>query len=105
LAGGAGLAITTADKDLPRGKVGADYSGQLTASGASGAVTWSVSTGALPDGLQLTPGDGTINGKPTKADSFTFTAQVRDHSNKPVTKQFTIVVENGTAGGPKQDGS
>lgn len=96
--GTAGLAITA--KDLPNGKIGSDYSGQLNASGASGELNWSVSEGALPDGLQLTASGaqaGAITGKPTKSGTFTFTVQANDQNNKPVTQRLSIVIEDATA--------
>jgi hypothetical protein len=49
----------------------------ITATGATGAITWSVSSGALPSGLTLTPVAGapmaTISGNCNAAGTFSFT--------------------------------
>ena len=47
------LVISTAS--LPDGIVGVAYSQALTATGGSGGNTWTVASGALPDGLTLSP--------------------------------------------------
>ena len=53
--------------ELPEGQVNVPYDQTLTATGTSGAVSWSVSAGTLPAGLDLASGSGVISGKPTKA--------------------------------------
>ncbi len=76
---------------LPKGQVNAAYKQNLQASGTVGQLTWSV-TGNLPDGLQLTdPADGTISGTPKQANTFTFTASVKD-ANSTQSQQVTIVI-------------
>ena len=40
--------------------------------------SWSLTSGSLPPGLSLDPASGTISGKPTKAGTYNFTAQVAD---------------------------
>lgn len=86
-----GLTITTGG--APVGTVGTAYSLALTATSAG---TWSVTAGALPDGLSLNPSTGAIGGTPTKAGTFTFTAQVSNGS-KSSSKQFQIVVREALA--------
>jgi hypothetical protein len=60
------------------GTVGAYYSASLTIS--QGIPSWSISAGALPSGLTLSPATGTsaaasITGTPTTAGTFSFTVQ------------------------------
>jgi hypothetical protein len=71
-------AITT-DSKLADGKVGVSYLAQLEGTGVTVGSTWSLKTGGLPPGLQLTP-NGLINGLPTNAGAFTFVAALSDAS-------------------------
>lgn len=82
------LAITTST--LPSGTVGETYSARLT-SDSTRLVSWSLSSGTLPDGLTLYSSDGGILGIPTKSGTFTFTIQARD-SYASATKSFTITI-------------
>ncbi|WP_029137113.1 beta strand repeat-containing protein [Nakamurella lactea] len=84
--------LTVTTTDLPDGTVGAGYRAAVTATGAAdGIYHWSVTGGALPDGLQLSD-DGVISGIPTKPGTFTFTVSVND----PATAELTIVVRPAT---------
>ena len=60
------IAITTTSP-LPSGQVSINYSDTLTATGGNGQYTWSVSAGALPNGLSLTASTGALGGLPTAA--------------------------------------
>ncbi len=56
---------TTGSTTLPDATVGVPYGPTtLQAEGGKAPVSWSISSGALPDGLTLTS-DGTISGTPT----------------------------------------
>lgn len=57
---------------LPPGDVGGPYTAQLTATGGTGTYSWSVITGALPDGLTLSAA-GVVSGTPTALGSASFT--------------------------------
>ncbi|MGD2122562.1 MAG: Ig domain-containing protein [Gemmatimonadota bacterium] len=59
---------------LPVAWVGEAFSQTLSASGGDGAPSWSLSSGALPDGITLS-GAGVLGGTPTTGGSFTFTVQ------------------------------
>jgi putative Ig domain-containing protein len=71
-----GLAVSS----LPvhNGEVGVGYLAvNFQATGGTGPYTWSVSAGALPQGLTLSAG-GVLTGNNTTAGKFNFTAQVTD---------------------------
>jgi hypothetical protein len=72
---------------------GSPYSYFLTAVGASGAVTWSVSSccGTLPPGLNLNSSTGEIRGTPTAAGSYNFTVNAQD-STGTVGRQLRMYV-------------
>jgi hypothetical protein len=86
--------VIDSDTSLPGALVGQDYSVPLEAHGGSGTLAWSVSAGALPDGLFLSPG-GVVVGNPTTGGDFTFTAFVSDSETPPKTqvKVFTVHVD------------
>lgn len=81
------LAIT--GDQLPVGNVGAAYGHQLGTSGGT-AQTWSLTAGALPEGMQLTAA-GAIVGTPGKAVAAQFTVEARDGDRKAA-KQLTLKV-------------
>jgi hypothetical protein len=57
------LVITTSS--LPDGVVGTPYTQTLSYTGGTGAVTWTITSGALPGGLTLAGASGVISGQPT----------------------------------------
>jgi large repetitive protein len=79
---------------LPEGEVGAAYSQTLNAAGGSGPYTWSVSDGALPDGLAVGAADGVISGKPEKRGTFLVTIQLKDSQGNPDSKSYYITIKD-----------
>src|SRR5262249_11780933 len=71
-------ALTITTQSLPNGRVNIDYSASVSGAGGATPFTWSISVGALPDGLSIDAGTGAIAGSPSRAASFTFTVQLRD---------------------------
>ena len=83
---------------LPTGKVGVNYNATMTATGQT-PITWSVSSGSLPDGVTLNATTGAITGKPTVSNNFTFTIKATN-VNGDATKTFTVgVLSSGGGGG------
>lgn len=87
-------APTVTSTSLPGGSVGNAYSAALAASGGSSPYTWSISSGTLPDGLELTATTGIISGTPTKAGTSSFTVQATDTNSATGTKGLSIAVAN-----------
>ncbi len=83
--------ITVGPVTLPAGTVGTAYSQQLTASGGTGAYSFTVLSGALPAGLTLSSG-GLLSGTPTTLGSTTVTIQATDGSGCPGVIAYTIVI-------------
>ena len=72
------------------GVTGVAYTQALSATGANGAVAYSVGAGALPDGLSIS---GTqIVGTPTKQGAFTFTLHAVDAGGGFGDQQYTVQV-------------
>lgn len=82
--------ITTTS--LPNGTAGMAYNQTLVAAGGTGSLTWSISAGALPNGLSLSSSTGAITGTPTGAGASNFTVQVKDSANLTATHALSITV-------------
>ncbi len=88
---------TTIDGTIPEtGIVKASYTGTLKVSGGTSAYTWTISKGALPDGLKINASTGKITGKPTKAGTFSFTVKVTDKNGVAATKTFKVKITQTT---------
>jgi large repetitive protein len=76
----------------PEGMVGVPYSCPLGARHGVGPYTWTLTGGALPEGLELTA-DGKIVGTPSKAVADqSFEVTVTDPSGK-ATKSFRMTID------------
>jgi hypothetical protein len=84
------LAVNTIN--LPDGLEARTYYGRVQATGGVQPYTWSLFSGALPDGLTLDPNDGLITGDPTVPGDFTFTPQVTDDLGATGTAEFTVTI-------------
>jgi hypothetical protein len=87
----AGALQITTPPSLPDATAGSSYRQSLAASGASGAVVWSMVSGALPDGLTLDP-TGAISGSATQAGPFQITVQAADVTGQRTQQQFALTV-------------
>jgi len=82
----------TAAGPLLSGTAGTAYSTSLTQSGALGAPSYAVTAGALPPGLTLSAGSGTISGTPTATGTFNFTVTVSDASGCSGAQSYSILI-------------
>ena len=84
------LTVTT-PSPLASGVVGVLYSTQLTYEGG-GAITWSLTAGALPAGMTLSP-TGLLAGTPTTVGATAFTVFIKDaNTSRSDTKQLALEI-------------
>jgi hypothetical protein len=83
------LKITTAQ--LPAGTLANPYTSTLTATGGTPPYTWSLSSGALPNGLTMNSA-GNISGSPMVAGASPFTAVVKDSTGASASANLSINV-------------
>jgi Putative Ig domain len=84
------LVITNQGSTLASGTRGSAYAASLFADGGVRPYTWAIVAGQLPPGLNLS--GNRIQGTPTAAGTFTFTARVRDSGGQEASRQFSITV-------------
>jgi hypothetical protein len=89
------LTITTA-ATLPSGAVGNSYFQALSGFGGAPPYTFTVVSGTLPGGVNLTPG-GVIRGTPASSGTFNFTIQVKDSNASTASRAFSLTVVSGLA--------
>jgi hypothetical protein len=85
-----GLTIVQRQSSLGAIAVNAPYSLQLTANGG-GSLTWSVTSGALPTGINLNASSGLLSGTPTAKGDFSFKIQVTD-GNRTDAQTYAVSV-------------
>jgi hypothetical protein len=85
--------VVTTGYNLPYGNVNVVYGQTLTATGGTGALTWSLAAGTyLPPGLSLNPSTGVIGGTPLGAGLFFFNVIVRDSAAHSAVGNFSMSV-------------
>ncbi len=91
--GGSTSNPTITTSTLPGGVVASAYSQTLAATGGTGPYAWTISGGALPNGITLNNA-GVLSGTPSGTGTANFTVQVSDSSLpvKMATKALSIVV-------------
>ena len=83
--------ITLNPPTLPNGIFGKVYSQQLSQTGGTAPVTFSQISGTLPTGVTLS-NSGLLSGTPTATGTFNFTLQVRDATNCPGTRAYSVTI-------------
>ena len=80
---------------LPGAIVGLSYSATLAATGGIPPYSWSLTSGALPNGLFLNPTAGTISGTPAlnAQGSYAFTVRAADSVGLVSTLPFQLLVD------------
>ncbi len=81
--------ITVLPPVLPDGTLGVAYSQTLTGSGGVPSYTFTVTSGALPDGLTLSTA-GLLSGPPTAVGTFTFTVTATDADGCSGSQAYTV---------------
>jgi hypothetical protein len=83
--------VTVVTATLPDGTNGTPYSQSLVATGGTPGYTWTVVSGALPTGLNLSLG-GLISGTPTVVNTFNFSVRATDSVGASGTAVLAITV-------------
>ena len=87
------LVITNQSDALSPGTVGEFYCcGNLFADGGVPDSAWTLVSGELPPGLELSESPGRITGTPTTAGTFTFTVRVTDSRDAFAERTFSITI-------------
>jgi hypothetical protein len=89
--------ITTTS--VPPATVDVAYSAILAAAGGAAPYTWSIFSGALPDGLTLDPATGAVSGVPTVAGTANVAVEVHDDNGATHVADLSIVVGPNTSNG------
>lgn len=85
--------ITLNPVSLPTGMAFTFYSQQLSQSGGTAPIAWSVSAGALPGGLTLNASTGLLSGTPTASGMFNFTIQATDANACTGTRVYGLTID------------
>ncbi|WP_171904860.1 putative Ig domain-containing protein [Hoeflea olei] len=93
-AGPATFVFDPAGGALPEAMDGEDYSAQITATGGTGMLIYSLASGAMPAGLVLNVSTGELTGPIAEGaeGSYTFTIQVMDGNGSTGTATYSLVV-------------
>jgi uncharacterized repeat protein (TIGR01451 family) len=83
--------VTLSPATLAPATAGSAYSQTLTASGGQGPYTFTVTAGALPAGVTLSPG-GALAGTPGATGTFSFTVRATDPTGCTGTRDYTLQV-------------
>ncbi len=80
------------------------YSAALSVAGGQPPYQWSIASGSLPAGLQLTASNGTLSGAAIHFGTFNFSVQVTDAALNTARQNLSVVVSTqGSCGPPAYD--
>lgn len=91
----AGPGRITLDVEAPSGALRRPYHLDLSDATSAHGATWALHNGALPPGVRLDPA-GLLQGIPTRAGFFLFTAEATWSDRSPVEAHFTLAILGGT---------
>ncbi len=89
--------VISANATLPQATLGLNYAQTVSVTGGTVPLTWSKTSGDIPDGVTLDAATGLLSGVPTVANAFTFTIQVTDANGATASKTFALTVNNALA--------
>lgn len=96
----AAIVVLTLVTPTSTAQVGVPYSSSCAASGGNPPYTYSISAGALPNGLNIGTSNGAITGTPTTAGVFNFTCLAVDSPvltiANPADAKRGVIAKNGT---------
>jgi hypothetical protein len=85
---------TITNTNLPAATQGSSYQFALSATGGTAPYVWSVTSGSLPQGLQLSS-TGAIAGTAATSGSFSFMVGLRDANKQTAFRQLSLAVAGG----------
>lgn len=88
----------TISANLPSGTEGSGYNGSLTANGGTSPYNFAVTSGQMPQGVNLDSATGKVSGTPAAAGSFNFGVTVSDA--KGASQQKGLQISVGQAAAP-----
>ncbi len=84
----------TATSPIPAATAGKAYNKTINATGGTGTLVWSITSGALPVGLGINSANGLISGTTTMTGTANFTVKVTDGNNTMVTREFALTMND-----------
>lgn len=77
---------------MPAGSRGVAYFFELQAEAGKPPYKWSITAGALPQGLALNPSSGAVGGTPLREETASFTVAVEDSLGQQASRSLTLAV-------------
>ncbi len=90
----------TISATLPAGTVGSAYSGSLAVAGGTAPYVFTMTSGQMPQGVQLANSSGVVSGTPAASGSFSFDISVSDARGTSKQQAFQMTVANAAAPAP-----
>ncbi|MCG3164153.1 MAG: hypothetical protein JMDDDDMK_05636 [Acidobacteria bacterium] len=84
-------ALTLAPATLPNGKRNSPFNQTLTTSGGAAPYRYTVTTGALPPGINLSA-SGALSGTPTEVGAYNFTVVATDANGCTATRDYALTI-------------
>jgi hypothetical protein len=97
ISGSNSTANLTISATLPPASVGTNYHATVAVTGGNAPYTFSVASGALPQGVLLSDHSGIISGTPSTSGSFSFAISVSDSKGRSKHQALQLTVSNSPA--------